>query len=382
MSLSTICLDPFYRTFEGLATLIEKEWCSFGHKFQDRCGHLSSKDLLGGGSPKLAPTNSTESVRAAVKGGVRALKNAAKGDPSSEPHIPIETTSVSYLHSKEVSPIFALFLDGLYNIFRQFPTQFEYSDKLFHYLHHAIYNCKYGNFLYNCERERGSAQVQTKCYSAWNIFASEEGLKPFRNPAYRSTAETVEILEVEGLTRSRSESQDQIGSESSISSSVHDEYIGAGLNILDVKGVGEPGTMSPDGKVLFPRPRERDLVSWFAGTGAAAGGDVGEGSEGEWVGWEGRGSSEYTAIVEKRVLDPPQPRLLPQAPAEGMSQLSLDNVKPAPRTPPQPAAQGSPSVTSTTPPPIPETQPNSNPYSYPPRAPTSSNPLDPAFNPW
>lgn len=74
VALCQLLLDPYYRTIHGFQVLIEKDWLGFGHKFDDRCGHVG------------------------------ALNDEA---------------------GKEVSPIFTQWLDCIWQIMQQKPRAFQ-----------------------------------------------------------------------------------------------------------------------------------------------------------------------------------------------------------------------------------------------------------------
>lgn len=101
VSIAELMLDPFYRTFKGFQVLIEKEWCSFGHPFATRYGH-------------------------------------GRSDTSND----------------QRSPIFLMFLDCVWQLLRQYPTFFEFTDKFLVALADHVHSCKYGTFLMDCEKQR------------------------------------------------------------------------------------------------------------------------------------------------------------------------------------------------------------------------------------
>ncbi len=41
-ALAQMMVDPYFRTMEGLARLVEKDWRHFGHKFRERTGQYHS----------------------------------------------------------------------------------------------------------------------------------------------------------------------------------------------------------------------------------------------------------------------------------------------------------------------------------------------------
>ena len=133
-SLAGIMLDPFYRTFQGLQILIEKEWLGFGHKFMDRCGLI-------------------------------------KGDPH------------------ETSPVFAQFLDCVWQLMQLYPTAFEFNERLLIHIHDHIYSSQFGTFLGNNCRTRDKLELSSKTFSLWGFLArqKEEYLNPLFSPPPKGT---------------------------------------------------------------------------------------------------------------------------------------------------------------------------------------------------
>uniref|UniRef100_A0A8C6WTY9 Myotubularin n=1 Tax=Neogobius melanostomus TaxID=47308 RepID=A0A8C6WTY9_9GOBI len=125
-SLAMLMLDSHYRTLRGFEVLIEKEWISFGHKFASRIGHGD--------------------------------KNHADQDRS---------------------PIFVQFIDCVWQMTKQFPTAFEFNERLLLTILDNLYSCRFGTFLYNCESVRDQHTV-----SLWSLVNSKTDiyLNPFYTP--------------------------------------------------------------------------------------------------------------------------------------------------------------------------------------------------------
>eukprot|EP00042_Codosiga_hollandica_P052250 m.660453 g.660453 ORF g.660453 m.660453 type:complete len:1781 (-) comp58452_c0_seq3:40-5382(-) len=101
-TLIQILVDPFYRTLEGLISLLEKEWVAFGHNFPDRCGYIPASSNL------------------------------------------------------ERAPVFLQTLDAIHQLVLQFPSDFEFNTHFLESIAYHCYSARFGNFLHGNEAERAA----------------------------------------------------------------------------------------------------------------------------------------------------------------------------------------------------------------------------------
>jgi myotubularin-related protein 6/7/8 len=205
--LSQLCLDPYYRTLEGIMVLIEKDFLSFGYMFRLRSGTLGHEKWFEIENDRTAgfrnendgsldtepPANPFEAAISRAQMFFRR-KADEDGDADSEtystensPAAPRSTKSGAHGEEtklSDVSPIFHQFLDAVYQLLRQFPTRFQFNERFLRRLLYHVYSCQYGTFLYNSEKERKDSKASEKTRSVWEYFLSRRA--EFTNPLYDS----------------------------------------------------------------------------------------------------------------------------------------------------------------------------------------------------
>ncbi|SCU93365.1 LAFA_0F16006g1_1 [Lachancea sp. 'fantastica'] len=207
-SLVQICLDPYFRTLEGFITLIEKDWLSFGHRFAQRSGHLSSESCFHDNSTRIslsgAASNMTQGMD--LNSSIFGFSNSANNNnpklemASSEL---LGSNAAPQTHSTEIvkrvsrrltakkstkftSPVFQQFLDCVYQLHRQNPSKFEFNERFLRRLVYHLYSCQYGTFLFDSEYERSEQMAQNKTRCVWDYFRSRTA--EFTNHDYKNVS--------------------------------------------------------------------------------------------------------------------------------------------------------------------------------------------------
>ncbi|KAJ1532085.1 hypothetical protein ONE63_000714 [Megalurothrips usitatus] len=141
-ALTQLLLDGHFRSLSGFQTLIQKEWVAMGHPFCSRLGHISNTEI-------------------------------------------------------QQSPILLLFLDCVWQILRQFPSAFEFTETYLTTLWDCAHMTLFDTFLFDCERDRLNASqdrskpITLRTMWDWGEQFVEKDIALFRNPLYVPKKETV-----------------------------------------------------------------------------------------------------------------------------------------------------------------------------------------------
>ncbi|XP_058089006.1 phosphatidylinositol-3-phosphatase myotubularin-1 isoform X3 [Magnolia sinica] len=160
VSLASLLLDPFYRTFKGFQALVEKDWLAFGHPFSDRMGMptISGNSTMSSELPRQSSSGnvSTSPIRTS-SGTLRTSSTSSSSHPQ---------TSSNY------SPIFLQWVDCVSQLLRMYPCAFEFTSAFLVDFLDCMLSCRFGNFLCNSEKERLQSRISDTCGCMWVYLAS------------------------------------------------------------------------------------------------------------------------------------------------------------------------------------------------------------------
>lgn len=211
-SLVQLCLDPYFRTLEGFMVLVEKDWLSFGHRFQERSGLLSSENIFHDNTMGFTgmghySTNSDVTSSASLFGKdaneLPEIESFANGTTNSVLSSDIVSKVSEHFKRRNknrkvlkfTSPIFQQFLDCVYQLLKQSPSSFEFNERFLRRLVYHVYSCQYGTFLYNSEKERVEFQVASRTRSVWDYFKSRK--TEFTNISYVASTLNLDVPDKE-----------------------------------------------------------------------------------------------------------------------------------------------------------------------------------------
>ncbi|KAF3434136.1 hypothetical protein FNV43_RR25239 [Rhamnella rubrinervis] len=158
VSLASLLLDPYYRTFTGFQALVEKDWLAFGHPFSDRMG----MPTISGSVSVSFELSRQSSAGSFPSSPMRQSSGSYMSQPPSSSHA---QTSNNY------SPIFLQWVDCVSQLMRMYPFAFEFSSAFLVELVDCVLSCRFGNFLCNSEKERQQCGVAEACGCMWRYLA-------------------------------------------------------------------------------------------------------------------------------------------------------------------------------------------------------------------
>ncbi|KAK1310622.1 hypothetical protein QJS10_CPA08g00518 [Acorus calamus] len=167
VSLASLLLDPYYRTFKGFQALIEKDWLAFGHPFSDRMG-LPTVSAISNAPVELSRQSSSGIISTSP---LRIHSGSAFSTPVG--------SSFHAQNPSDYSPIFLQWVDCVSQLLRMYPCAFEFSSAFLVDFLDCMLSCRFGNFLCNSEKERQQSGIYDACGCMWvylNDLRASEGL--------------------------------------------------------------------------------------------------------------------------------------------------------------------------------------------------------------